>query len=85
MSYGVNNMITHGKSQSLAVEFPFAKILDYLVLTKPGLLLTVLMTCFTGYVLPVGAEISQNLLHLILGTTLTGAGAHTLNQWAERF
>ena len=61
-----------------------SKIRDYISLTKPRLLSSVLFSTVVGYILPVDSAGSVfPLLYLLLGTALVGAGAHTLNQWME--
>ncbi len=57
---------------------------DYFPLTKPRLLLIVLFSSMIGYILPPESGIGITLLHLLVGTALTGGGAHALNQWQER-
>ena len=63
----------------------FSVLGDYIALTKPRLLFIVLMSTLIGYLLPEGSTINFTLFQLIFGTALTGAGAHVLNQWQERF
>ena len=63
----------------------FSVLGDYIELTKPRLLFIVLMSTLIGYLLPEGSIINFTLFQLIFGTALTGAGAHVLNQWQERF
>ena len=62
-----------------------SKIRDYITLTKPRLLSSVLFSTAVGYILPANnvATVSP-LIYLLFGTTLLGAGAHTLNQWMEQ-
>ena len=61
-----------------------SKIRDYISLTKPRLLSSVLFSTVVGYILPVDSSGSVfPLLYLLLGTAMVGAGAHTLNQWME--
>ena len=63
----------------------FSKIRDYITLTKPRLLSSVLFSTVLGYSLPVNSSAGVfPLLYLLLGTALIGAGAHTLNQWQEQ-
>ena len=62
----------------------FSKIRDYISLTKPRLLSSVLFSTVVGYILPLDSAASVfPLLYLLLGTAMVGAGAHTLNQWME--
>ena len=61
-----------------------SKIRDYISLTKPRLLSSVLFSTVVGYILPVDSSGTVfPLLYLLLGTAMVGAGAHTLNQWME--
>ena len=61
-----------------------SKIRDYISLTKPRLLSSVLFSTVVGYILPVDSAGNVfPLLYLLLGTAMVGAGAHTLNQWME--
>ena len=63
----------------------FSKIRDYITLTKPRLLSSVLLSTVLGYILPVDSSAGIfPLLYLLLGTAMIGAGAHTLNQWQEK-
>ena len=63
----------------------FSKIRDYIPLTKPRLLSSVLFSTVVGYILPVGSSAGVlQLLYLLLGTAMIGSGAHTLNQWQEQ-
>ena len=58
----------------------------YLELTKPGITIFVAVTAAVGYViaaLPTGVSATR-LFHVVLGTTLTTAGALALNQYLER-
>ena len=62
----------------------FSKIRDYISLTKPRLLSSVLFSTVVGYILPLDSAASVfPLIYLLLGTAMVGAGAHTLNQWME--
>ena len=63
----------------------FSKIRDYITLTKPRLLSSVLLSTVLGYFLPVNSSAEVlSLLNLLLGTAMIGSGAHTLNQWQEQ-
>ena len=77
----------NGKS-TVANIYPslnFSKIRDYITLTKPRLLSSVLLSAILGYILPVDSSAGIfPLLYLLLGTAMIGAGAHTLNQWQEK-
>ncbi|MBC8257606.1 MAG: protoheme IX farnesyltransferase [SAR324 cluster bacterium] len=73
------NSITNYKT------IPASKIKDYITLTKPRLLFSVLFSTVLGYIIPVDGMVdSFVLLNLLIGTALIGAGAHTLNQWQEQ-
>ena len=62
-----------------------SKIRDYITLTKPRLLYSVLFSAVLGFVLPQYSAINViPLFYLLLGTGLTGGGAHALNQWMEQ-
>jgi protoheme IX farnesyltransferase len=66
-------------------SYTVSKIRDYITLTKPRLLSSVLFTAGLGFVLPKDSVITAlPLLYLLSGTGLTGAGAHVLNQWMEQ-
>ena len=70
---------------SISVSLNISKIRDYISLTKPRLLSSVLFSTVVGYVLPLDNVSSVfPLLYLLLGTALVGGGAHTLNQWMEQ-
>ncbi len=58
---------------------------DFLVLTKPRVVLMVLVTTFVGfYVGSPGALDVVRLFHTLLGTALAAAGTIALNQYLER-
>ena len=66
-------------------SFTISKIKNYISLTKPRLLSSVIFSAVLGYILPLDSVLSvTSLLYLILGTTLLGGGANALNQWQER-
>lgn len=77
-------MIARGKAVTDEADFSFPLMADFFSLTKPRLLFIVLWSTLAGYIIPANSEIRITLLHLLLGTALTGAGAHALNQWRER-
>jgi protoheme IX farnesyltransferase len=58
---------------------------DLLVLTKPRVVLMVLVTTLVGYyvALPGGADWTR-ILHLVVGTVLAAGGTLALNQYLER-
>jgi len=58
---------------------------DFLELTKPRVVLMVLITTFVGFYLgSQGATNWIKLLHTLLGTTLAAGGTLALNQYLER-
>ena len=62
-----------------------SKIRNYISLTKPRLLSSVIFSAALGYILPLDSVLSvSSLLYLLLGTALLGGGAHSLNQWQEQ-
>lgn len=61
------------------------RALDFLVLTKPRVVLMVLVTTSVGFhVGSVGLANPLCLLHALVGTGLAAAGSLALNQWLER-
>ena len=61
-----------------------SKLENYLSLSKPRLLATVVLSALLGFVLPMGlSNTISPLLFLLFGTALMGAGANTLNQCME--
>lgn len=56
----------------------------YLELTKPRILLMVLLTIVAGAISAGGAPSDWVLLHALLGTAAVAAGASAANQWIER-
>jgi protoheme IX farnesyltransferase len=61
------------------------RLSDYLALTKPRVVLMVLITTFVGYYLGAtdGLE-TWRLMHTLVGTALAAGGTLTLNQFMER-
>jgi protoheme IX farnesyltransferase len=58
---------------------------DYLALTKPRVVMMVLVTTFVGFYLGTdGTPSLVRLLHTLLGTALAAGGTLALNQYAER-
>jgi heme o synthase len=58
---------------------------DFLVLTKPRVVLMVLVTTLVGFhVGSVGVSDPLRLLHVLIGTGLAAAGSLALNQFLER-
>ena len=61
-----------------------SKLENYISLSKPRLLATVVLSSLLGFVLPMGlSNTFLQLLLLLFGTALMGAGANTLNQCME--
>src|SRR5947199_4831215 len=61
------------------------RLADYLALTKPGVVLMVLLTTTVGYFLGSAAPPAfLPLGRLLVGTALAAAGTLALNQWMER-
>ncbi len=62
-----------------------SKTESYISLTKPRLLSSVILSAVLGFILPMSSSNTVlQLLYLILGTALMGAGANALNQWMEQ-
>ncbi len=62
-----------------------SKLENYISLSKPRLLASVVLSAFLGFVLPM--TLSNNvlqLIYLLFGTALMGGGANALNQWMEQ-
>jgi heme o synthase len=61
------------------------RLADFVELTKPRVVLMVLVTTLVGYYLGApGALALRPLLHLLAGTALAAAGTLALNQYVER-
>jgi len=61
------------------------RLTDYLALTKPRVVLMVLITTFVGYYLGSPAALDAGpLFHTLLGTALAAGGTMALNQFIER-
>ena len=61
-----------------------SKLENYLSLSKPRLLATVVLSALLGFVLPMEpSNTFLQLLFLLSGTALMGAGANTINQCME--
>lgn len=61
------------------------RAMDFLLLTKPRVVLMVLVTTMVGYYLgSTGAPGYLRLLHALIGTALAAAGTLALNQFLER-
>lgn len=73
-----------GKGVARAISVSHA-VRDYLILTKPGIVMLVLITTLTGmYFAKRGLPNGLLLFWTLLGTGLSSAGAATLNQYFER-
>ena len=65
-------------------DFFSSKLENYISLSKPRLLATVVLSALLGFVLPMSlSNTFFQLLLLLFGTALMGAGANTLNQCME--
>ncbi|HWP67089.1 MAG TPA: heme o synthase [Candidatus Limnocylindria bacterium] len=61
------------------------RLLDYVMLCKPRVVLMVLLTMLAGYYLGAGSSWSATaVLHALVGTGLAAAGTMALNQYLER-
>ncbi|MCB9832368.1 MAG: protoheme IX farnesyltransferase [Planctomycetes bacterium] len=61
------------------------RLQGYLIMTKPRAMLVVLVTTAAGWFLAAGAAADWSLLvHLLIGTGLSGGGSIVLNQYLER-
>jgi protoheme IX farnesyltransferase len=61
------------------------RLADYVALTKPRVVLMVLVTTFVGYYLGTGGVVlASTVLHTLVGTALAAAGTMALNQYMER-
>lgn len=74
---------------SLIVATPRAvlsrRLADYAALTKPRVVLMVLVTTLAGYYLGAAGALATGLvLHALVGTALAAAGTMALNQYLER-
>lgn len=74
-------------SVATATESPaiFARAIDFYELTKPRVLLMILITTLAGFYMGSGARFElATALNVILGTALAAAGTLALNQYFER-
>jgi heme o synthase len=63
----------------------WARVADFVELTKPRIAVLVLFTVAAGALLASSGPLDfGKLLHTLLGTFLVAAGASALNQWLER-
>ena len=61
-----------------------SKLENYISLSKPRLLASVVLSAFLGFVLPMTlSNTVLQLIYLLFGTALMGGGANALNQWME--
>lgn len=60
------------------------RISDYIELGKPGITLFIAISTAAGYILAPGPVDYMLLLHTVLATALTSAGAAALNEYFER-
>ena len=65
--------------------YSVSKIENYISLTKPRLLASVILSAVLGFVLPMSlSNTILQLIYLLFGTALMGGGANALNQWMEQ-
>jgi len=68
-----------------ALAGEWRRVADFVTLTKPRVVLMVVVTTFVGYYLgSAGAQDYLRLVHTLLGTALAAAGTLALNQFLER-
>lgn len=67
-----------------AVSLHRSQLADFLELTKPRIVLMVLVTVAAGFALAPGSAGAWTLVHALIGTALVAAGTGTLNQLIER-
>ena len=62
-----------------------SRLENYISLSKPRLLASVVLSAFLGFVLPMSlSNTILQLIYLLFGTALMGGGANALNQWMEQ-
>ena len=62
-----------------------SRLENYISLSKPRLLASVVLSAFLGFVLPMTlSNTVLQLIYLLFGTALMGGGANALNQWLEQ-
>src|SRR5271166_2131514 len=81
--------VTHPVLASASTEAALAaagnKVAAYVSLTKPRIVVMVLVTVGVGFLLGArGSAHPATLALTLLGTALVAGGASTLNQWMER-
>ena len=83
----VSTLETRGTAAETTAVFGWSRrrALDFVALTKPRVVLMVLVTTWVGYYLGGSAEGGfARLTSMLLGTALAAAGALALNQFLER-
>lgn len=78
-------MTFHTESIDIALASGYRRALDFLELTKPRVVLMVLLTTFVGFYL--GSDSTMGyfpLLQTLIGTALAAGGTLALNQFLER-
>jgi protoheme IX farnesyltransferase len=75
-----------GHGEALALARPRGRAADFVELTKPRVVLMVLVTTLAGYYLGLepGSPASGALVHTLLGVALAAAGTLALNMYLER-
>ena len=62
-----------------------SRLENYISLSKPRLLASVVLSAFLGFVLPMTlSNTVLQLIYLLFGTAFMGGGANALNQWMEQ-
>ena len=73
------------RDEVLAVAGTRRRLADFLALTKPRVVLMVLLTTLVGYYLGASSDLDLlRLVHLLVGTALAAGGTLALNQFLER-
>jgi len=76
-------MITDGSA--LAIAVPQRRAVDFLALTKPRVVVMVLLTAVVGFYLGSAGEVDYlRMIATVLGTGLAAGGTLALNQYMER-
>lgn len=76
-------MITDGSA--LAIAVPQRRAVDFLALTKPRVVVMVLLTTVVGFYLGSAGEVDYlRMIATVLGTGLAAGGTLALNQYMER-
>src|SRR5262245_26610959 len=75
----------HSAALPLTAAAVRQRVADYVALTKPRVVMMVLVTTLVGYYLGAdGTPSTLRLLHTLLGTALAAGGTLALNQYMER-